>query len=57
MIEMFINGGEIKEPDRTLPVLDNQQTWSRVMLILAILTPPWMLFVKPFILYKSHQQE
>jgi V-type H+-transporting ATPase subunit a len=55
MIEMFMNGGEIKDPDASLPVLDNQARWSKAMLILVIICPPWMLLVKPLVLKNRHE--
>ena len=55
MIEMFLNGGEITSPDTTLPILDNQTTISKVMLSIVVVCPPWILFVKPYLVYTHNQ--
>ena len=57
MIQMFINGGEIPDPQKELPVLENQTQWSKAMLYLALICPPWMLLVKPLILKNEHDKE
>lgn len=51
MINMFLNGGVIN--GRPLIVSQGfNQTISIVFLILAMITVPWMLYVKPFKLRK-----
>mmetsp|Transcript_25717 Transcript_25717/g.39549 ORF Transcript_25717/g.39549 Transcript_25717/m.39549 type:complete len:170 (-) Transcript_25717:66-575(-) len=57
MIEMCLNGGEIKDPDNELPVLTHQMFWSQLMLNLAIIMPIWMLLVKPFMLKKAAEEK
>jgi len=50
MIELCLNMGNIQDPERESPILDGQEWICKIVLLIAMVTPPWMLFAKPFIL-------
>jgi hypothetical protein len=56
MIEMFLNFGEISDPERSLPVLAHQGLISKLLLVVVVVTPPWMLIYKPYLLKKKHDE-
>ena len=56
MLDMFLSFGVPNPNSKEVPILTHQTFWSRVMLIIAVVTPPWMLFAKPFILRQQHLQ-
>lgn len=47
MISMFLGGGE-----GVAPVIRHQKFWGGVSCLIAVVCPPWMLFVRPLILKK-----
>jgi hypothetical protein len=49
MINLFLNFGEI-DTTKQLYIIDNQTHVCKLMLLIAMITPPWMLFVKPLML-------
>jgi len=49
MIGMFLKGGE-SDPTREFEIIGNQTFMMRFMVFLAMVTPPWMLCVKPLLL-------
>ena len=56
MIDMFVNLGEPQDP-RQMEVISGQKAWSRCMLFLAVVTPPWMLFAKPLLLKRENEEK
>jgi len=56
MIAMFLNFGHIN-PDKELPVIENQEFYCKSMLFLATMTPPWMLFVKPLLMKRNFEEK
>jgi V-type H+-transporting ATPase subunit a len=57
MINLGLNGGKPSPMSKEKLVIDHQEFWSKVMMIVAVLTPPWMLFAKPFILKRIHENK
>jgi V-type H+-transporting ATPase subunit a len=57
MINLFLNGGQIPDESKELPVIDHQVFWSKLLLFLALICPPWMLFVKPLLLRREHDEK
>jgi V-type H+-transporting ATPase subunit a len=55
IINVFLNMGAPNPESNELDVLTHQEFWSKLMLTIAIITPPWMLLVKPLILKRQHQ--
>ena len=49
MIGMFLRAGE-SDPKKEFEIIGNQTFVMRFMVFLAIITPPWMLCVKPLLL-------
>jgi V-type H+-transporting ATPase subunit a len=56
IINMFLNGGKINE-QQEIPLIAHQVFWSKFLFISAIICPPWMLFVKPYLLRRDHEQK
>jgi hypothetical protein len=52
MIGMFLRGGE-GDPTKEYDIIGNQTATMRFMLFLAVVCPPWMLFVKPLLLKRQ----
>lgn len=57
MINLFLNGGEIADPAKEIPIIEHQTFWSKLFLFLALICPPWMLFVKPLLLRREHEEK
>ena len=55
MITMFLKGGQ-GDPAKEYEVIANQTSVMRFMLFWAMVTPPWMLFVKPLLLKKEWEK-
>lgn len=52
IIGMFLNFGAV-DYDKELPIIPQQESVCKLMLVIAMVTPPWMLFVKPLLLLKD----
>lgn len=52
MINMFLNFGKV-DLDVELPIISNQQSICKIILFIFLITPPWMLFVKPLLLKRD----
>lgn len=48
MINLFLNFGEQQKGSKEGELINHQPFWCKVMLLVALVTPPWMLFVKPY---------
>lgn len=55
VINMFLNLGESKPGE--IELIRHQSFWCKVMLVIAFVTPPWMLFVKPLLLKRDFEQK
>lgn len=55
MIGMFLRGGE-SDPDKEFEIIGNQTFMMRFMVFLAVITPPWMLCVKPLLLRREAEE-
>ena len=56
MINMFLKGGQ-GDPAKEYEVIANQTSVMRFMLFWAMITPPLMLFVKPFMMKKEWEKK
>lgn len=56
MVSLFLNFGELPENSGEAPVLTHQVWWNKAMLAVIVICPPWMLFVKPLILKRQHEE-
>ena len=50
MIELFLNGGNIANPENEAEIIFGQETICKFILVIAVVAPPWMLLAKPLIL-------
>lgn len=59
MINMVLNFGEVPEidADRFLPLISHQALVCKLLLLIVILCPPWMLFGKPLLLKRDHDKK
>lgn len=57
MIELFLNFGNITDPEKEAPVIAGQETVCKLILALVLICPPWMLLVKPLIMKQNHELE
>lgn len=57
MINLFLNGGQIPDENKEIPLIEHQVFWSKILLFMALICPPWMLFVKPLLLRRDHEQK
>jgi V-type H+-transporting ATPase subunit a len=55
MISMFLNFGQIQEG--TIPLIDHQVFWSNNLLMISLITVPWMLLLKPLVLKSELDKE
>lgn len=51
MIQLFLNFGEHTD-ERELDIFPDQVYLNKVLLLIIVVTPPWILFAKPLILKK-----
>ena len=56
MIELFLNYGDQTNPDQELPVFYGQRWVNKLMLLIIVVTPPWMLFTKPYLIISEHNR-
>lgn len=56
MIELFLNYGEQTNPGQELPVFYGQKWCNKIMLFIIVVTPPWMLFTKPYLIISEHNK-
>lgn len=54
IINVFLNQGRPDPKSNEVNLLVHQEFWSRVMLYIALVAPPWMLLVKPLTLKGQH---
>lgn len=57
MINMVLNFGDVPETeaDRFLPLIPAQAYVCKVLLLLVMVCPPWMLLAKPLLLKRDHE--
>jgi hypothetical protein len=55
IINIFLTQGAI--PEGEIAIIEHQTFWCRIMLFIAIITPPWMLFVKPYLIKQKYEQK
>ena len=55
MIQLFLNFGE-HTTDNEVDLLPDQIWLNKLMLLVIVVAPPWILFAKPYILYKQHEE-
>lgn len=53
LIYMFLQPGTVHKSDQLFPGQARLQTF---LILLALICVPWMLFAKPYLLYKEHKQ-
>jgi V-type H+-transporting ATPase subunit a len=56
MISMGLERGHVEPGQSLIGSESTHQTVSQLLLITAMICAPWMLFAKPFIMKKRHQQ-
>ena len=49
MIQLFLNFGDHTD-EKELDIIYDQVYWNKFLLFIILITPPWILFVKPLIL-------
>lgn len=54
MIQLFLNFGDHAD-ENELDLIYDQIYWNKLMLFVILITPPWILFVKPLILRQRHE--
>ena len=54
MIELFLNHGEQIDPSKEIPMFKGQNWINKFILIIILITPPWMLFTKPYLIISEH---
>jgi len=52
---MFLQFGEPKNAT-DLSIIEDQPFWSKLLLVVILITPPWMLFAKPMKLKAEHER-
>ena len=55
MIQLFLQFGEPKSPT-DLSIIEDQAYWSKLLLVVIFITPPWMLLAKPLKLKAEHER-
>jgi V-type H+-transporting ATPase subunit a len=56
MINMGLKKGQVDSGQSLIGSESTHQTISQLLLVTALICAPWMLFAKPYILKKRHQQ-
>ena len=54
MIQLFLNFGEHAN-ESELDLIYDQTYFNKLMLLVILITPPWILFAKPLILKQQHE--
>lgn len=54
MVGMFLKAGEV-DPNEDA-ILGDQALIQKFLLLIIVITPPWMLLAKPVILYNRHTE-
>jgi V-type H+-transporting ATPase subunit a len=54
MINLALNLGKI-DPEKEIPIIEGQESICKLIMFIALITPPWMLFVKPGLLYLQNK--
>lgn len=56
VIGIFLNFGAV-DLNHELPIIPEQEKVCKFLLFIAVITPPWMLFVKPLLLWRDDQEK
>ena len=56
VIGMFLNFGVV-DLNHELPIIPEQEKVCKFLLFIAVITPPWMLFAKPLLLWRDDQEK
>ena len=54
MIQLFLNFGDHAN-ESELDLIYDQTYWNKFLLIIILITPPWILLAKPLILKQQHE--
>jgi len=57
MIDMALHGGGVQPDQAIIGTSSSQQAVNILMLLVALITIPWMLLPKPFILSRGHEKK